>query len=140
MKKWFLIGLLLALSIVPAAAQDDTTATPWWNDRVFYEIFVRSFYDSAADGIGDLQGVIQKLDYLNDGDPTTTTDLGVTGIWLMPIMQSPSYHGYDVTDYQTVEEDYGTTEDFRELMAAAHERGIAVIVDFVANHTSDQIS
>ncbi len=140
MKKWFLIGLLLILSIVPVAAQDDPTATPWWNDRVFYEVFVRSFYDSDADGIGDLQGVIQKLDYLNDGDPTTTTDLGVTGIWLMPIMQSPSYHGYDVTDYQTVEQDYGTNEDFRELMTAAHERGIAVIVDFVANHTSDQIS
>ncbi|MBK9751875.1 MAG: alpha-amylase [Chloroflexi bacterium] len=140
MKKWFLIGLLLALSITPVLAQETAPSAPWWNDRVFYEIFVRSFYDSDADGIGDLQGVIQKLDYLNDGDPNTTTDLGVTGIWLMPITQSPSYHGYDVTDYQTVDEDYGTTEDFRELMAAAHERGIAVIVDFVANHTSDQIS
>ncbi|HEX3053218.1 MAG TPA: alpha-amylase family glycosyl hydrolase [Aggregatilineaceae bacterium] len=111
---------------------------PWWNDRVFYEIFVRSFYDWGGDGIGDLQGVIQKLDYLNDGDPNTTDDLGITGIWLMPIMQSPSYHGYDVTDYYTVEEDYGTNEDFKQLVEEAHKRGIAVIVDLVLNHTSSQ--
>ncbi len=109
---------------------------PWWNDRVFYEIFVRSFYDSDGDGVGDLQGVIEKLDYLNDGDPTTDSDLGVTGIWLMPIMDSPSYHGYDVIDYYNVNPDYGTNEDFKELMAAAHERGIVVIVDLVLNHTS----
>jgi glycosidase len=111
---------------------------PWWNDRVFYEIFVRSFYDSDGDGIGDLQGVIQKLDYLNDGDPATTTDLGVTGLWLMPVAQSPSYHGYDVIDYYTVEEDYGTNQDFKDLVAAAHERGMVVIVDLVMNHTSSE--
>ncbi|MCC6904457.1 MAG: DUF3459 domain-containing protein [Anaerolineae bacterium] len=111
---------------------------PWWNDRVFYEIFVRSFYDSDGDGIGDLQGVIEKLDYLNDGDPATDDDLGVTGIWLMPIMASPSYHGYDVTDYFTVNPDYGTNDDFKALMAAAHERGIVVIMDMVLNHTSSQ--
>lgn len=108
----------------------------WWNDVVFYEIFVRSFYDSDGDGIGDLAGLVQKLDYLNDGDPTTTDDLGITGIWLMPITQSPSYHGYDVVDYYTVEEDYGTNEDFRALVAEAHARGIRVIVDMVFNHTS----
>jgi alpha-amylase len=111
---------------------------PWWNDRVFYEIFVRSFYDSDGDGIGDLRGVIEKLDYLNDGDPTTATDLGVTGIWLMPIMASPSYHGYDVTDYYTVNPDYGTNQDFLDLVQEAHRRGIAVIVDLVMNHTSNQ--
>ncbi|MCD4686933.1 MAG: DUF3459 domain-containing protein, partial [Anaerolineae bacterium] len=110
---------------------------PWWNDRVFYEVFVRSFYDSNGDGIGDLQGVIEKLDYLNDGDPTTTDDLGVTGIWLMPIAQSPSYHGYDVFDYYNIETDYGTNADFRALLEAAHERGIVVIVDLVLNHTSN---
>lgn len=135
MKKLLLLTFILLISLAPATAQQGDA--PWWNDRVFYEIFVRSFYDSDGDGIGDLQGVIQKLDYLNDGDPATTTDLGVTGIWLMPISQSPSYHGYDVIDYRAVEEDYGTNEDFRELIAAAHERGIAVIIDFVANHTSD---
>jgi alpha-amylase len=130
-----LLGVLCLTLVKPAAAQDEL---PWWNDRVFYEIFVRSFYDSDGDGIGDLQGVIEKLDYLNDGDPTTTTDLGITGIWLMPIMQSPSYHGYDVTDYRQVEVDYGTNEDFRRLMEEAHARGIAVVIDLVINHSSAQ--
>ena len=111
---------------------------PWWNDRVFYEVFVRSFYDSDGDGIGDLRGLIEKLDYLNDGDPATTDDLGVTGLWLMPIAQSPSYHGYDVTDYYTIEEDYGTNQDFLDLMDAAHARGMVVIVDLVLNHTSSE--
>ncbi len=110
----------------------------WWDKTVFYEIFVRSFYDSDGDGIGDLRGIIEKLDYLNDGDPTTSDDLGITGIWLMPIFPSPSYHGYDVTDYRDINPDYGTMEDFRALISAAHARGIKVIIDFVGNHTSDQ--
>ena len=109
---------------------------PWWGDRVFYEVFVRSFADSDGDGIGDLRGLTERLDYLNDGDPGTTDDLGVTALWLMPVAESPSYHGYDVTDYRTVEPDYGTTEDFKALIAAAHARGIDVIVDLVMNHTS----
>ena len=109
---------------------------PWWNQRVFYEVFVRSFQDSDGDGTGDIQGLISRLDYLNDGDPATTTDLGVTGIWLMPMAESPSYHGYDVTDYESIEQDYGTADDFRQLMTEAHERGIAVIADLVLNHTS----
>lgn len=117
-----------------AAVETDT----WWNDAVFYEIFVRSFYDSDGDGIGDLEGVIEKLDYLNDGDPDSGDDLGVTGIWLMPVMQSPSYHGYDATDYYTVEEDYGSNETFKRLIAEAHARGIKVIVDLMLNHTSSQ--
>ncbi|HOT92372.1 MAG TPA: alpha-amylase family glycosyl hydrolase [Anaerolineae bacterium] len=115
-----------------------TAGMPWWNDTVFYEIFVRSFYDSNGDGIGDLNGLIEKLDYLNDGDPTTTADLGITGIWLMPIMKSPSYHGYDVTDYYTVNPEYGTNADFKRLMEEAHKRGIYVIIDLVLNHTSAQ--
>ncbi len=115
-----------------------TNGFPWWNDIVFYEIFVRSFYDSDGDGIGDLNGVIEKLDYLNDGDPTTNDDLGVTGIWLMPIMVSPSYHGYDVVDYFQVDPDYGSNEDFLHLMEEAHARGIRVIVDLVMNHTSSE--
>lgn len=128
-------------TVEPTAVSTATTVPPaeetsWWNDAVFYEIFVRSFYDSDGDGKGDLQGLTQKLDYLNDGDPTRTDDLGITGIWLMPIMQSPSYHGYDVVDYHTVEEDYGTNEDFRALIAEAHARGIRVIVDLVLNHTA----
>ena len=97
---------------------------------------MRSFADSNGDGIGDLRGLTQKLDYLNDGDPSTNSDLGVTGLWLMPVAQSGSYHGYDVTDYDAVESDYGSAADFRALIAAAHARGIAVIVDLVINHTS----
>ena len=138
--------LMLSITSLPllssghdAQAQDAPNADlPWWNDRVFYEVFVRSFHDSDGDGIGDLRGLIEKLDYLNDGDPATTDDLGVTGIWLMPVMQSPSYHGYDVVDYYTIEQDYGTNDDFLELMAEAHQRGIVVIVDLVLNHTSSQ--
>lgn len=112
--------------------------TYWWNDAVFYEIFVRSFYDSDNDGIGDFQGIIEKLDYLNDGDPETHNDLGITGIWLMPVMESPSYHGYDASDYYTVEPDYGTMADFEEFLDEAHARGIKVILDFVMNHCSNQ--
>ncbi len=115
-----------------------TGGQPWWNDSTFYEIFVRSFADSDGDGVGDLNGLIGKLDYLNDGDPTITSDLGVTGIWLMPIMASPSYHGYDVTDYYQVNPEYGTNEDFKRLIAEAHKRGIRVIIDLVLNHTSSE--
>jgi alpha-amylase len=107
-----------------------------WSGRVFYEVFVRSFSDSNGDGIGDLDGLSQRLDYLNDGDPATTTDLGVTGIWLMPVAEAASYHGYDVTDYAAVERDYGDRAAIRRFIESAHERGVAVIVDFVINHTS----
>ncbi|MBW6466402.1 MAG: DUF3459 domain-containing protein [Brevefilum sp.] len=113
-----------------------TDGYPWWNDSVFYEIFVRSFYDSDGDGIGDIQGIIQQLDYLNDGDPDTTTDLGITGIWLMPINPSPSYHGYDITDYYDINPEYGTLDDFKNLLDQAHARGIRIIIDLVINHTS----
>ena len=115
----------------------------WWNDAVFYQIFVRSFQDNprgtkSGDGIGDFQGLITRLDYLNDGDPKTDTDLGINAIWLMPVMQSPSYHGYDVIDYKTIEQDYGTNADFQKFMEEAHKRGIKVILDLVLNHTSDK--
>lgn len=95
---------------------------------VHYEIFVRSFADSNGDGIGDLNGVTAKLDYLRD--------LGVSAIWLMPISPSPSYHKYDVTDYYGIDPEYGTMDDFRRLIAEAHRRGIAVIIDLVIHHTS----
>jgi glycosidase len=111
---------------------------PWWNDTVFYEVFLRSFYDSNGDGIGDINGLIEKLDYLNDGDPKTKTDLGITGIWLMPIFPSPSYHGYDVKDYYEINPDYGTMEDFNRLLEEAHLRGIRIVIDFVINHTSTE--
>ena len=103
-----------------------------------YEVFVRSFYDSNGDGIGDLNGLIQKLDYINDGDPASKTSLGASCIWLMPVAASPSYHGYDVSDYYRVEPAYGTNADFRRLVAEAHRRGIRVLVDMVLNHTSSR--
>ncbi len=129
-----------AASVAPSIACSRTPAPPAkpWNDGVWYEAFVRSFSDSNGDGIGDLRGLTAKLDYLNDGDPTTATDLGVTGIWLMPIMAATSYHGYDVVDYRQVERDYGTSKDFAAFLAAAHQRGIKVILDLVMNHTSDR--
>jgi|GEM_PF-374251 glycosidase len=111
---------------------------PWWNDSVFYEIFVRSFYDSDGDGIGDFNGITQKLDYLNDGNPGTTTDLGVTGIWLMPINPTPSYHGYSVMDYYAVNPEFGSMDDFKTLLLEAQTRGIRVIIDLVLNHTSTE--
>ena len=95
-----------------------------------YEIFVRSFYDSNGDGIGDLNGLTQKLDYVKK--------LGADCIWLMPVAESPSYHGYDVTDYYKIEPDYGTNADFKRFMTEAHRRGIKVIIDLVLNHSSDQ--
>ncbi len=128
---------------VPVDPRAATAASPWWNDRVFYEVFVRSFADSATgplagDGIGDFQGLIEKLDYLNDGNPATATDLGVTGIWLMPIHPSPSYHGYDVTDYYGINPQYGTRADFERFLAECRRRGIRVIVDLVLNHSSSE--
>lgn len=104
--------------------------------RTFYEIFVYSFRDSNGDGIGDLPGVTEKLDYLNDGDPATDSDLGINGIWLMPIMPSNTYHKYDVKDYMAIDPVYGTMEDFEELVAECGQRDINVIIDLVMNHTS----
>lgn len=128
-----------AISVQPVTGlAEGTDGYAWWNDTVFYEIFVRSFYDSNGNGIGDFNGIIEKLDYLNDGDPKTTTDLGVTGIWLMPINPAASYHGYDVTDYYGVSSDYGTMDDFKRLLDECHKRGIRVIIDMVYNHTSNK--
>jgi glycosidase len=137
-------------AVVPAGARRDAgpagaalaAAPTWalgdWEGRVCYEIFVRSFQDSDGDGIGDLRGLIQRLDYLNDGDPETTGDLGVEALWLMPIFASPSYHGYDAIDYYRVDPDYGTEADLVELIRECDRRGIAVILDLMLNHTSDQ--
>lgn len=106
------------------------------NYRNYYEVFVYSFCDSDGDGVGDINGLISKLDYINDGDESTDTDLGFNGIWLMPIMQSTTYHKYDVTDYYSVDLEYGTNEDFVKLAQECDKRGIKLIIDFVFNHTS----
>lgn len=106
------------------------------NYRNYYEIFVYSYYDSDGDGIGDLQGVIEKLDYINDGDPATKDDMGFNGIWLMPIMPSTTYHKYDIIDYYDIDPEYGTIDDFKQLIEECNKRDIKVIIDFVYNHTS----
>ncbi len=126
-------GLLLACG---SASKPEPAG--WWRGAVVYEAFVRSFADSDGDGIGDLKGLAAHLDDLNDGDPATTTDLGVDAVWLMPIFPSPSYHGYDVTDYRAVNPQYGTLDDFDAFVTAAHQRGIKVILDMVLNHSSSQ--
>lgn len=100
----------------------------YWPEGVYYEVFVPAFYDSDGDGVGDLRGVTAKLDDL--------ATLGVEGLYLMPIYPSPSYHGYDVTDYTSIRPEYGTVGDLKALVEAAHARGMHVILDFVANHTS----
>jgi len=125
-----------------AGGLPDASITPntqgWWRDKVFYEIFVRSFADSNGDGIGDLAGLTAHLDALNDGDAGTGNDLEVDAVWLMPIHPSPSYHGYDVTDYRNVNPSYGTLADLDAFVAAAHQRGVKVILDMVLNHSSRQ--
>ena len=133
---WILVSALLTTLARSVVVPDSTATTEWWKRSVCYEIFVRSFYDSNGDGIGDLKGLTAKLDYINDGNARSNRSLGANCIWLMPIAKSPSYHGYDVTDYYHVNPDYGTDADFRELVKQAHHRGTKVIVDFVPNHTS----
>jgi len=122
------VASLLCGAAASAFAQAPVPA--WTRGATCYEIFVRSFSDSNGDGIGDLNGLTQKLDYVKG--------LGVRCVWLMPVAESPSYHGYDVTDYYTVEKDYGTNDDFKRFVAAAHRRGIKVLVDMVLNHTSSE--
>ncbi|HEX9939772.1 MAG TPA: alpha-amylase family glycosyl hydrolase, partial [Longimicrobium sp.] len=140
MRRIALASLAAALVAGPAAAQGQAAApaAPWTRGATCYEVFVRSFADSDGDGVGDLNGLIGKLDYINDGNPATQRDLGARCIWLMPIAESPSYHGYDVVDYYRVDREYGTNDDFKRLMAEAHRRGIHVLVDMVLNHSSSE--
>ncbi len=130
MKKFFTAVLCVAALLLPAACGGNGGSLNILDDnyRNWYEIFVRSYFDSGDDGIGDLKGVTQKLDYIEE--------MGYNGIWLMPVCESTTYHGYDVVDYYTVEKDYGTNDDMKELVREAHARGINVIVDMVFNHTS----
>ena len=114
----------------PQASTPTQSDHDWARGAVFYEVFVRSFSDSDGDGKGDLRGLTSKLDYLDD--------LGVDALWLMPVFQSPSYHGYDTVDYEKIDDEYGTAEDFQRLLDEAHRRGIRIIVDLVMNHSSSQ--
>ncbi len=113
-------------------------STAWWQTAVIYQIYPRSFQDSGGDGVGDLQGIIDRLDYLNDGGENRAS-LGVDAIWISPFYPSPMVdHGYDVADYCDVDPIFGNLETFDRLLAAAHARGLKVIIDFVPNHTSDR--
>ena len=108
------------------------------NYRTFYQIFVGSFSDSNGDGIGDLRGIINRIDYLNDGDINSGESLGVQGIWLSPIFSSPSYHKYDASDYYQIDWRFGTEKDLKELIALCKERNVKLILDLAINHTSSQ--
>lgn len=137
-----ILSILITLIVVNVMAQEFETLTvePYrnktvqenWPNTVFYSVFLQSFYDSNGDGIGDINGLRQKLDYLKE--------LGIGGLWLLPIHPSPTYHKYDVTDYFGIHPDYGTLDDFKLLVKEAHEKNIKILIDLVVNHTSDQIN
>ncbi|MEJ2202808.1 MAG: alpha-amylase family glycosyl hydrolase [Gemmatimonadota bacterium] len=131
-----MVTAMVSESLVAQSPPSD--GDPWWKGGTCYEIFVRSFSDSDGDGVGDLPGLIRKLDYVNDGSPREHGDLGANCIWLMPVTASPSYHGYDVIDFYRVDPLLGTNEDFRYLVREAHRRGIRVLVDMVVNHVSSE--
>jgi glycosidase len=122
--------ILLAKAFIFGSCIEQGNAESPWPHVVSYEVFVHAFADSDGDGIGDLRGLTQKLDYLND--------LGIGAIWMMPIHPSPTYHKYDVTDYRAIHPDYGTMEDFEELIREAHARDIRIILDLVINHSSSE--
>lgn len=115
---------------VPVVSRGEITKK-WWKEAVFYQIYPRSFYDTNGDGIGDLRGIIEKLDYLKD--------LGVDALWLSPIYDSPNDdNGYDIRDYRKIMQEFGTMEDFDELLEKVHAKGMRLIMDLVINHTSDE--
>ena len=132
-----LIILILSTSCSGKAKEVDPIDD---NYRVFYEIFTGSFSDSDGDGIGDLQGIKNRLDYLNDGDINSGKSLGIQGIWLTPVFASPSYHKYDVIDYYKIDVDFGTMDDLKELVEEAHKRNVLIILDLPLNHTSSSNS
>ena len=123
---------LCALAPVHAVqAQNSSAPGPWWKHAVLYEIYPRSFQDSNGDGIGDLNGITSRLDYLND--------LGVDAIWISPMYPSPQVDfGYDISNYESVDPQYGTLADMDRLIAEARKRSIRIILDMVLNHTSDK--
>lgn len=128
--------VLAAFSVVllvngHAKLKADDVDEDWWKHAVFYQIYPRSFKDSDGDGVGDLQGIISKLDHLKDA--------GITATWLSPIYTSPQVdQGYDISDFTNIHDEYGTLEDFDQLIEKADELGVKIIMDFVPNHSSDE--
>ena len=109
----------------------DKSKRDWWKSAVFYQIYPKSFQDTTGSGVGDLRGIISKLDYLEN--------LGIDGIWLSPVCASPQVdNGYDISDYCAIDPMFGTMEDMEELIAEGKKRGISIIFDLVLNHSSDQ--
>jgi alpha-amylase len=127
MKQFYVLSFFVLLFLFTACDKKEKSESVAWPYGVKYEVFVRSFADGNGDGKGDLKGLTSKLDYLQD--------LGVNGIWLMPIMNSPTYHKYDVTDYKSIDPEYGTVEEFKKFVEEAHSRNIKVVIDLILNHT-----
>ncbi len=138
--KRFVLILLSLILLCSTSAAEGQSLEAENNSRVFYEIFVGSFSDSDGDGTGDLRGIINRMDYLNDGDPSSGKSLGIEGIWLTPVFLSPSYHKYDVTDYYQIDPVFGTLEDLQELIALCHARDVKLILDLPLNHTGRNCS
>ncbi len=136
MNKYFLfllpfIFMLSCRDTKKEAADTETKAKTWWKEAVVYQIYPRSFKDSDGDGVGDLKGIISKLDYIKS--------LGIDAVWLNPIYTSPNDdNGYDISDYRSIMKDFGSMEDFDSLLAGMHRRGIKLVMDLVVNHSSDE--
>lgn len=128
--KLYTISFIVFLSCTNSSVKEQNIASDPWPFGTMYEIFVQSYADSNGDSIGDFNGLTGKLDYLQE--------LGIEGIWLMPIGPSPSYHKYDVTDYYDIHPDYGTLDDFKNFVSEAHKRDIRIVMDLVINHSSSQ--
>ena len=116
-----------------------TASDPWWEESIIYQIYALTFADGNGDGTGDLRGIIDRLDYLNDGNPHSETSLGIDAIWLSPINNSPMIdNGYDVANYKGICTTFGNLAEFDELVSESHRRGIKIIMDLVVNHSSNQ--
>jgi oligo-1,6-glucosidase len=127
----FLVLIFLSNEIVIAQETISSVDRKWWKEAVVYQIYPRSFKDTDGDGVGDLKGIISKLDYIKS--------LGIDVVWLNPIYGSPNAdNGYDISDYQSIMKEFGTMEDFDALLKGMHDRGLKLVMDLVVNHSSDQ--
>ncbi|MCH7401893.1 alpha-amylase family glycosyl hydrolase [Belliella kenyensis] len=124
------IFILLMTTFSCTPEKSNSLENHWPHSGITYEIFIQSFYDSDGDGIGDINGVTKKLDHIKE--------LGANAIWFMPIMPSPSYHKYDVTDYKEIHTDYGTLDDFKKMIKEAHKKDLKIVIDMIINHTSTE--
>ncbi len=130
-KQWVAILILLIFFSQKSSSQTTIPNRKWWKEAVVYQIYPRSFKDSDGNGIGDLKGIISKLDYIKS--------LGVNVVWLNPIYSSPNDdNGYDISDYRNIMKEFGTMKDFDELLKGLHQRKIKFVMDLVVNHSSDE--